>query len=296
MRLILPHFIKMRKSLAVHWTINQKSWMMTVMTDTTVLPITLIVPTYNEEHAIASFLKNWLEQPIRPSRLLIVDDSVDGTPATVARFSADHPWIECHHNPVRLGLTGSVAVGVALTTTEWVSVMDGDGQHPPQYWGVAAQQCSAGVDLVLMRRATRRGKIVGMTWGRTLFSVACRTLARCCFREVRSTHDPLGGFFFCRRSLWVASEAPSGWKILLDLLVKAPWSRAVEVPYEFAPREAGVSKASLKIGLGYLGQLWRLWIWRRGHAQRSLARVVASAPFGASPPSLDVPINDVVTT
>ena len=231
----------------------------------TVLPVTLIVPTYNESDSIADFLEQWTKSPIRPKRLLIMDDSIDDTPQVVERFHRRHSWIECHRGAVRRGLSGSVIEGVKLTQTDWVSVMDSDGQHPISAWCAGAQQCRDGVDLILMNRTTRWGRIVNMSWSRSLVSQTTRWLAKILLPSARQTHDPLSGFFFCRTAIWPLSGSSAGWKILLDVLVKAQWQSAVEVNYEFQPRTAGVSKASLKVGQQYLLEVFRLFVWQHKH-------------------------------
>jgi dolichol-phosphate mannosyltransferase len=227
-----------------------------------VLPITLIVPTYNEESGIEQFIKRWQTVKAHPERMLIMDDSHDRTPEIVTAASQEMPWVECHHSDSRLGLSGSVEAGVRLAQSEWVSVMDGDGQHPHEAWVKGALAATKG-DLVVMRRTSRHGRIEGLSWPRTMFSVGCRILAQVALPRSRVVHDPLGGFFFCRRAIWPGDSSPLAWKILLEVLVKAEWRELTEIEYTFAPRSSGVSKASFKIGMGYVGQVWRLWRWQR---------------------------------
>ncbi|MDQ1498587.1 MAG: hypothetical protein QOI86_1927, partial [Actinomycetota bacterium] len=78
-------------------------------------------------------------------------------------------------------------------------------------------------------------------------------------RCLRGVSDPMSGFFLVRRSA-LDPEAlhPTGFKILLEILVRNPALRRAEVGYKFAPRFAGDSKASLKEGVVYLRHLARL--------------------------------------
>ena len=71
---------------------------------------------------------------------------------------------------------------------------------------------------------------------------------------------PASGFFLIRRDVagGVAIKA-GGFKILLELLVRAWPRRLVEVPYQFDDRELGVSKMSLREATGYLVQLRDLY-------------------------------------
>ena len=65
------------------------------------------------------------------------------------------------------------------------------------------------------------------------------------------------------RSAGVALQ-PQGFKILLEILIQGRIRSAAEVPFHFGLRQAGRSKANLKVGLDYLSLLWRL---RRARAQ-----------------------------
>jgi len=50
-----------------------------------------------------------------------------------------------------------------------------------------------------------------------------------------------------------------GFKILLEILVRANVRSVAEIPFTFGPRRAGTSKASLKVGLDYFILLYKLW-------------------------------------
>ena len=60
-----------------------------------------------------------------------------------------------------------------------------------------------------------------------------------------------------------------GFKILLELLVRAWPRRLVEVPYQFDDRELGESKMSTKEAMGYLVQLKDLYWLRLTGGQRA---------------------------
>ena len=73
----------------------------------------------------------------------------------------------------------------------------------------------------------------------------------------------MSGFFVFRRDGVDADELrPVGFKILLEIVVKAPQLQVAEVPYEFAERYAGSSKASTREGLAYARHLSRLRLAR----------------------------------
>ena len=70
---------------------------------------------------------------------------------------------------------------------------------------------------------------------------------------------------FPRNVLDGAALAPEGFKILLEILVRAHWEEVVEVPYGFAARESGLSKAGWTEGVHFLRQLIRLRLWSIRH-------------------------------
>ena len=100
----------------------------------------------------------------------------------------------------------------------------------------------------------------GLGAARDVISKSFTVFARRAFpRRLRGVSDPMSGFFLVRRAaLDPEALRPTGFKILLEILVRTPGLRRAEVSYEFAPRHAGDSKASLKQGVVYLRHLARL--------------------------------------
>jgi dolichol-phosphate mannosyltransferase len=78
--------------------------------------------------------------------------------------------------------------------------------------------------------------------------------------------DPLSGFFVVRRECIEGVRLqPQGFKILLEILVKGRIRSAVEIPFRFATRQSGESKADVRVALQYfslLGKLSRYAIFR----------------------------------
>jgi hypothetical protein len=77
----------------------------------------------------------------------------------------------------------------------------------------------------------------------------------------------MSGLFALRRSLLdgVALE-PAGYKILLEVTVRARPASVRNIGFDFAPRHAGRSKATLREGVVFLRHLARLVLvsWRSG--------------------------------
>ena len=110
-------------------------------------------------------------------------------------------------------------------------------------------------------RATRGG---GTSTGladrtRVLVSKAATALTRAMFPiRLKDVSDPMTGFFLIdRRAVDAATLKPRGFKILLEILARKNL-RVAEVPFDFADRHAGESKASVRQGLHFLTQLTAL--------------------------------------
>jgi dolichol-phosphate mannosyltransferase len=91
-------------------------------------------------------------------------------------------------------------------------------------------------------------------------SVGSKYLAQITFKEARKTSDPMTGFFLVRNEAISGIQfRPTGFKILLEILVCAPELKVVEVPLTFRSRHAGVSKATFRQGLDYLAHMASLF-------------------------------------
>jgi dolichol-phosphate mannosyltransferase len=76
--------------------------------------------------------------------------------------------------------------------------------------------------------------------------------------RLKDVSDPMTGFFLVdRRTIELETLKPRGFKILLEILARKNM-RVAEVPFTFADRHAGESKASMRQGLHFLTQLTAL--------------------------------------
>jgi hypothetical protein len=97
------------------------------------------------------------------------------------------------------------------------------------------------------------------------------------FPRLRRVTDPASGYFAIRTNLFDAETLkPEGFKMLVELLVRANWQNHEEVPYHFEGRAFGASKATPKLGLYFLRHVWRLWV--ETEAPRPLSRFGRSNP------------------
>ena len=160
-----------------------------------------------------------------------------------------------------VGCPGAVVEGFRRARGDWLAVMDADLQHPPEVLAdLFATGQSAGADIVCATRNVqrRRPRRPGRRSGRHLQELHH-------LRPAGVPAAPPRGERPDERLLPGAPDAfdpealhPTGFKILLEILVRTPGLRRAEVSYEFATRFAGDSKASLKEGVVYLRHLARL--------------------------------------
>ena len=229
--------------------------------------LTVIVPVRNEAANVQPLLVRLGSAVASMSaEVLVVDDSDDDTAAVLAVHAADCPV------PVRLlhreagarrgGLSGAVVAGVRAARGEWVLVMDGDLQHPPEAAaGLARTAMRHDVDVVVGTRYAGAGSGAGLGGtGRATTSSGATRLAKALFpRRLATVTDPMSGLFAFRAAAVDPDRLdPVGFKVLLEILVRHPSVRVAEMTYEMAPRHAGRSKATVREGLRYLRHLARL--------------------------------------
>lgn len=235
----------------------------------TAAAVTIVVPTRNESANLRPLLERTAAALGDDAdwELLIVDDSDDDTPAVARALGAETGRVRLHHRPAGRrtdGLSGAVLDGFAAARGDVVVVMDADLQHPPEVLPeLLAPVLDGRADVAVASRycagaAPDAGAGLDGPWRRAV-SHAARWPVYAVRPRLRGITDPLGGFFALRRDVLRDVElAPTGFKILLEVLARGRWQRVVEVPYRFAAREAGDSKADLRQGVQFGKHLLRL--------------------------------------
>ncbi len=229
--------------------------------------LTIVIPTRNEEFNVAPLLRR-ISRELRDlvGEILFVDDSSDGTPAAVDAAAVQTPI------PVRLihrqpgertgGLSTAVIAGMRAAAHDWVVVMDADLQHPPEtIRHMFDRAASTDVDLVVASRYSAGGHADGLAgFVRRAASRGLTAVARMAFpRRAGRVKDPMTGFFMVdRRALPLDALRPHGFKILLEILVRCPALRILEVGFDFGVRHTGDSKASAREAARLFRHLVRL--------------------------------------
>jgi dolichol-phosphate mannosyltransferase len=225
----------------------------------------VIVPTYREApnlRALADRVFAATEAARIDAELLFVDDnSRDGSKEIVADLARERPVRMVVRTEER-GLSSAVLRGFADARFDLLVVMDADLSHPPEAIpDLVTLIAEERADFAIGSRYVRGGDIAE-EWSflRYINSRAATLLAR----PLTPVRDPMSGFFALhRRTLdQAAALNPIGYKIALELMVKARCRRVVEVPIHFAQRHAGESKLSLSEQLKYVRHVLRLYWFR----------------------------------
>ncbi|WP_415075032.1 glycosyltransferase [Microbacterium sp.] len=225
------------------------------------MELTVVVPTFNESLNVAELIRQLADSTgDLECEIVFVDDSTDDTP-DVIRSLADGAVLPVRviHREVGVGgLGGAVVEGFRAAEAHICVVMDGDLQHPPQDVPKLVERFRAGgADVVVASRYTGAGTADGLSGAvRSLVSRASTVVAKVLFpRRLRQCSDPMTGFFLVdTRQIDLHTLHPRGFKILLEILVRQPL-RIAEIPFHFAERHAGESKASFWQGVQFLTQL-----------------------------------------
>lgn len=228
----------------------------------TQLKFTIVVPTYKEAGGIERlivmlddvFKRNKLEGEI----VVVDDNSPDGTGDIVERLSASGYPVRCLHRPGKMGLSSGVIDGwkFARPDSEALGAMDADFSHDANIIPTMVDALSHGYDLAIGSRYVKGGGIEDWPLARKITSLVAIALAK----PLTPVRDITSGYFLVRRSaLDGVALDPIGFKIGLEVIAKAKYRRALEVPYVFTDRVAGTSKLNQNEILNYLRQLVRIY-------------------------------------
>jgi dolichol-phosphate mannosyltransferase len=234
-----------------------------------------VIPTLNEAGNIPILL-NRLSAAVASAPLdcefIIVDDgSTDGTADVGRACAAQDPRVRVFVRNGARGLAGAVIHGWAQTDADLLGVIDADLQHPPELLPELLTPVLDGSDIAIASRyVSGNGDSLG-EWNKfRVFVSRCSTLLATAPLRGRGLNvkDPLAGYFVVRRECIEHLQLqPQGFKILLEILVKGRIRKTTEVPYQFATRQSGKSKADIKVALHYftlLGKLSRYAIFGQG--------------------------------
>jgi dolichol-phosphate mannosyltransferase len=231
--------------------------------------LALVIPTLREADNIGGLLGH-VRSVLDPLRigyeiLVVDDDSRDGTEEIVSAIAQKDPRVRLLVRKGERGLSGAVLYGWRQTDAAILGVMDADLQHPPELLPELIAAIFAGNDLAIGSRYTVGGELGAWNPVRKLLSAAAVWATWPIQRAGIRAHDPMTGYFLVRRECidGIAFQ-PSGFKLLLEILVRGRVRSVAEVPLTFGSRNRGTSKANFKVGWDYAKLLVRLYAERFG--------------------------------
>jgi dolichol-phosphate mannosyltransferase len=231
--------------------------------------LALVIPTLCEAGNIGGLLlhvRSILDPLNIPYEILVVDDdSNDGTGDVVSAIARDDQRVRLIVRKGMRGLSGAVLYGWEHTDAPVLGVMDADLQHPPELLPELLAAVHAGNCLAIGSRYTPGGELGSWNPFRKMLSAAAVWVTLPLQKRKLRAKDPMSGFFIVRRScLERVVFQPTGFKLLLEILVRGQITSVEEVPFVFGCRYRGSSKANLKVAWDYARLLVRLYSGKFG--------------------------------
>lgn len=236
------------------------------------VPLSIVLPTYNESQNITRMLDSIADTLSADAlaEIIVVDDnSPDGTGDIASQYKVNNKKlrIQVIRRPGKLGLSSAILAGVQSAAGDIVVVMDGDFSHPPNAIPQMVEELQdSDYDIVVASRYIKGGSVIGWPFKRRLMSKGATKIAQVGLGI--DVNDPMSGFFAFKRHIIEGIKFDAiGYKMLLEILVKAKGARVKEVPYTFTNRRAGASKLDSSVMLDYFRAVWRLYRYGRSVAQ-----------------------------
>jgi dolichol-phosphate mannosyltransferase len=245
--------------------------------------VSIIIPTYNESQNILKILKSiqdCLPKNTKAQTIVVDDNSPDGTGKLVEEYLENVKKLTNHtiqviHRKTKEGLSSAILKGIQFATGNTIVVMDSDLSHPANLLpkmidALKHPKC----DIVVASRYVNGGDIIGWTRKRKFLSKLATLIAKRGL-GVR-VKDPMSGFFaFKKPIIQGLSFDAIGYKMLLEILVKAKNANVMEIPYTFTNREFGQSKLDSKTIFDYLKAVWKLYRYGKQAAKEEKRKSVS---------------------
>jgi dolichol-phosphate mannosyltransferase len=254
--------------------------------------LSIIIPTYNEAENIIDLLSRITKlfsfsSSVTPEIIVVDDNSPDDTGRLVEYYSRHNTDIRdphpsqldpnCNYDSIgskreacsvrvihrshKTGLVSAILEGIKDSLGQYILVMDADFSHSPELIPRMMHELeNPDIDIVVASRYTMGGSIVGWPFKRRLISKGAVKIAKYGLPIKKDVKDPMSGFFALKRQVIQDITIDSaGYKILLEILVKANNARVKEIPYTFTDRKAGKSKLDRAVILDYIKAIYHLY-------------------------------------
>ena len=261
------------------------------------MDLSIIIPTFNECENILQLIKvikNEVPEFLLAEIIIVDDNSLDGTSSLVENYIMAEPAfdnhclgdypdsrdssINCKRSVVKLirrrnksGVISAVLEGIKSSTGRFIMVMDADFSHPPETMPRLINELLNESDCVVVAsRYISGGSIVGWPYKRVMISSVAAKIAQHGL-GLSYVKDPISGFYaFPRHIIDNIRIESSGYKLLLEILVKAEGIKVKEIPYTFQDRKYGKSKLDFGVKIDYLKSVW--YLYRYGRKSKAITQ------------------------
>ena len=220
--------------------------------------LTLVVPAYNEEESLRSFLPELLGYcESHDYALVAVDDcSSDGTGTMLDEAAAGHPFMRVCHHKVNRGYGGALISGLRMAETRFAVTMDADGQHLLEnVEKLLEKQAQTNADLVVGARGKDSGG--GSGWyralGKKLIRFTAGLLVDLPVSDLNSGMK-LYDAELVKRYLRLCPDGMAFSEVITLIFVQQK-HLVTETPITVAPRISGASTISTRTALDTLLQI-----------------------------------------
>lgn len=214
--------------------------------------VSVVLPAYNESAALPLVIEDVLgalaEAGAEPEIVVVDDGSADGTREVMTALCARRKDVRYLRFSRNFGKEAALSAGLEHARGDAVILMDADGQHPTSLLSLFIERWRRGGEVVCAVQRERRQPLLR------------RLLTRCYYRVLEtggSVDIPAhaGDFrLLDRRVVDALNALPERNRYMKGLYAWVGF-RVEMIPYDAAPRIAGVSRFSLLklLGLGITG-------------------------------------------
>ena len=207
------------------------------------ISVDIVIPVYNEEQAVVAFHQQLL--PVIDSLpdfqftiIYVNDGSSDATQSVLVQLAAADRRVTVLELSRNFGQQAAMTAGLDCSQGQYVIMMDGDGQHPPDLIPEMLKLAGAGYDVVLTQRLEEHTPFFKRVTSRLFYRF---------INFIGDTHIEPGApdFRLLNRSVVDSLKAMREYHRLLRGMVAWIGYHTVVLPYKQPARLGGKSKYSL---------------------------------------------------
>lgn len=206
--------------------------------------ISIIVPTKNEKASVEDLVRR-IDKSMRVAGLnyevIFIDDhSTDGTRPEIQKLIGKYP-ISLHLKVTEAGKARSLIEGFTRAKHEFIAMIDGDLQYPPEAIAQMFKKLDSDTDIVVARRIDAKTPVVRNTLSKSFNNLFCKKLHNL-------SCDVQSGLKVFKKEILDSVELnPSPWAFDLEFLIKAKDAgyKIKSHDIDFDKRQNGKSKINL---------------------------------------------------